>query len=224
MSLILRTLLYSVVGIGLFGLLLFLPAGTFAYWQAWVFLALMVGLSVPYTAYLIAKRPDVLQRRIRSGPVVETRIVQKLAVSGLQLCFLTVLIVAGLDHRYGWSHVPTWLCIAGTVLTAAGLGLAIWVVNQNSWAAATITIEPAQELVTTGLYGVVRHPMYSGALLMGLALPLGLGSYWALIPGLLTAVSLVVRTLDEEVMLRAELPGYTEYAAKTRYRLLPGVW
>lgn len=224
MNIYLRTFVYSVAGFILFAALIFWPAGTFDYWQAWAFLAVMAAVSIPYTVYLVTKAPDVLRRRIRSGPVAEARTIQKLAVGMLQLCFFAMLIVGGLDRRFGWSQMPTWLCVVGIVLTAAGLILAIWVVVQNSWAAATITIEAGQELVSTGLYGVVRHPMYSGALLMALAMPLGLGSYWALIAGLLAAVSLVVRILDEEVLLHDELAGYGEYARQVRYRMLPGLW
>lgn len=166
----------------------------------------------------------MLDRRIKSGPVAESRPIQKLAVGGLQLFFLIEMLVAGFDHRYGWSHVPLWLTVLGLVLASVGLAVSIWVVVQNSWAAATITVNDGQQLITTGLYGVVRHPMYSAALMLAMFLPLGLGSYWALLPVVVVALSVAVRAVDEEAMLRAELPGYDDYTGAVRYRLVPGAW
>ncbi len=224
MNIRLRAAVYTVIGFVVFGLLLFWPAGTFDYWQAWALLALMLVLTIPYTVYLAVKHPDTLRRRIRSGPGAETRTTQKLAVGGLQLSFLTTMLISAFDHRFGWSYVPVWLCVVGIVLTATGLGLAILVVIQNSWAAATITVESGQELVTTGLYAVVRHPMYFGALVMLAGFPLALGSYWAFVPVIAGVVTLVVRTIDEEKLLTDELPGYREYRRRVRYRLIPNVW
>jgi len=219
-----RTVFYTAIGYVLFGALLFWPAGTFDYWQAWVFLASLAVLSIPYTVYLLVEKPEVLDRRIKSGPVAESRPIQKLAVGGLQLFFLIEMLVAGFDHRYGWSHVPLWLTVLGLVLASVGLAVSIWVVVQNSWAAATITVNDGQQLITTGLYGVVRHPMYSAALMLAMFLPLGLGSYWALLPVVVVALSVAVRAVDEEAMLRAELPGYDDYTGAVRYRLVPGAW
>lgn len=219
-----RTALYTVLGFVLFAAVLFWPAGTWDYWQGWAFLVVMAAISLPYTGYLILKAPDRLQRRLKSGPAAETRRTQKLAAAGLQVGFLVAMVVSGLDHRFGWSHLPTWLSIVGIALLAIGLTVAVWVVVQNAWAAATITVESGQELVSTGFYGVVRHPMYSGAILMLVGLPLGLGSWWAAIPAAVGVVALIVRTIDEEVMLRDELAGYPEYTEQVRYRVLPGVW
>lgn len=215
---------YTVLGFVLFGVLLFWPAGTFDYWQAWAVLAIMLLLSIPYTLYLAIRRPDVLQRRLRSGPVAESRGTQKLAVGLLQVFFLAMMVVSAFDHRFGWSHVPFWLCVVGIALTALGYGLAILVVVQNSWAAATIAVEAGQELVSTGLYGVVRHPMYTGALIMLAGMPLGLGSYWGLLPGLIAAVALILRILDEEKMLVQDLAGYPDYRRRVPYRLVPYLW
>lgn len=219
-----RVWLPTVGGLVLLGVLLFGSAGTLDYWQGWAEIAVMVALSLPYTYYLLTKAPEVLRRRMHAGPRAETRPAQKVAVGVVQFSFLAIIVVGGLDRRFGWSHVPTWLCVVGLAVTAIALWLTMWVVVQNAWAAATIRVEGGQELVTTGLYGVVRHPMYSGALLMAAGMALGLGSYWALLPTVPLAGSLVARILDEESMLREELPGYDGYMTQTRSRLIPSVW
>jgi protein-S-isoprenylcysteine O-methyltransferase Ste14 len=214
----------SIVGFALFGLALFWPAGTFNYWQAWTFLAVFVILSAVYTPYLAVKHPEVLRRRMRAGPVAETRTTQRIIVIGIYLWFFGVLIVSALDHRFGWSNVPTAVALIGNALVAIGLGITMLVVIQNSYAAATITVEADQKVVSTGLYALVRHPMYFGALIMMIAIPLALGSYWGLaliIPGV---PILAFRILDEEKALREELTGYTEYTQKVHYRLVPYAW
>lgn len=204
--------------------MLFWPAGTFDYWQGWAFLAVFVGLTIPYTVYLAVKSPATLERRTRAGALAEERTIQKVAVLGLQLSVLVMIAVSAFDHRFAWSSVPAWVCVVGLVLVAVGLGSTILVVLQNAWAAATIAVAEDQELVSTGMYGVVRHPMYSGALLILVGTPLGLGSYWGLllvVPGVL---ALIVRILDEEKILTAELAGYPDYTRAVRYRLVPYLW
>jgi protein-S-isoprenylcysteine O-methyltransferase Ste14 len=214
----------SVVGVVLMGVLLFWPAATFDYWQAWLFIAVFVVISVISTIYLGAKNPEVLRRRMHAGPVAETRTVQRLIVIGIYLWFFGVLIVSALDHRFGWSSVPTSVALIGNALVAIGFGISVLVVIQNSYAAATIRVEAGQEVVSTGLYALVRHPMYFGALILMIAMPLALGSYWALaliIPGV---PILAFRILDEEKALNQELAGYREYTQKVHSRLVPYVW
>jgi len=220
----LRAVAASVVGLVATVALLFWPAGTFAYWQGWALIAVMVALSTPYTVYLATRHPQVLERRLRVGPAAETRTIQRLAVFGLQASVLAAMVLSAFDHRFGWSHVPVWLCVVGLGLTAVGLGASMLVVLQNSWAAGTIEIQTGQELVARGLYGIVRHPMYSGATLMLVGIPLGLGSFWGLLPGLLGVVALIVRTVDEEKLLVQDLPGYPDYRARVRYRMVPYLW
>ena len=150
--------------------------------------------------------------------------VQKLINVGIMLTVVAVGVVSALDHRFGWSTVPTAVVVVGNVLVLVGLGLAELVVIQNNYAAATITVEEEQPVVSTGLYGLVRHPMYVGALIMMVGMPLALASYWGLltlIPGVLVFVA---RITDEEKALRQELDGYDEYTEKVHYRLVPGVW
>lgn len=214
----------SLVGFILFGLALFLPAGTFNYWQAWLFIAVFAATGAIPTIYWAQRRPEVLRRRMNAGPAAETRVAQKIIVTGIQLWFFAVLVVSALDHRFGWSQVSIPVVLIGDVLMAVGLGIALLVVQQNSYASANITVETDQQLVTTGLYGLVRHPMYLGSLIMVAGIPLALGSYWGLlgiIPGL---VVLAYRIVDEEKMLRQELNGYVEYTQKVHSRLVPYVW
>jgi protein-S-isoprenylcysteine O-methyltransferase Ste14 len=214
----------GLIGIGAFGLLLFVPAGTLDYPQAWVFLAVYAVTSLVPGLWLSLRDPAALKRRMRVGPVVESRTVQKVVVTAVFLVTIGTLVVSGLDRRFGWSHVPMAVWITGDVLVAVGLGMAMLVVVQNRYAAATVTVEAGQTLVSTGLYGLVRHPMYVGALIMLVGFPLALGSYWALLLVLAGLPMLAVRIADEEKMLNEDLAGYREYTQRVRYRLVPHVW
>jgi protein-S-isoprenylcysteine O-methyltransferase Ste14 len=214
----------SLSGLLFFGVLLFWPAGTFDYWQAWVFIAIFTVVSAGPTVYWGRRKPEVLRRRMRSGPIAETRPAQKVATVGIVAMVVAVCIVSALDHRFGWSQVPLPMVVVGDMLVAFGLGMAIMVVNQNEYAAATITVESQQTVISTGLYGVVRHPMYAFATLMIVGMPLSLDSYWGLVTVVPAFAVLGYRILDEEKALRAELAGYDEYTQKVRYRLVPGIW
>ncbi len=219
-----RAAITSVVGLVAFGLILFLPAGTLNYWQAWAFIAVFTAVTIVPTIHLARTNPAALQRRMHAGPRAETRTAQKIIITGSMLSFFAAMVFSALDRRMGWSSVPPWLSVVGDALLAAGLGLAMLVVVQNSYAAATVTVEAGQTLVTNGLYKLVRHPMYVGNVIMMVGIPLALGSYWGLlflIPGV---VVLVWRILDEEKMLTQQLAGYGEYAHRVRYRLVPYVW
>lgn len=214
----------SLFGFVFIGALLFGPAGTFAYWQAWVFIAIFVILTTVPNAYLAVRRPDVLQRRLQAGPTAESRPAQKFASVGYVALFVAVALVSAFDHRFGWSTVPTAVVVLGQVLVAVGLGIAMTVILVNSYAAANVRVESGQELVSTGLYGFVRHPMYFGVLIMMVGCPLALDSLWGLVVLVPGFVVFAVRILDEEKLLRAELAGYREYTEKVRYRLIPGLW
>lgn len=224
MKLALQTAASALLGTAFLGVLLFGPAGTLCYWQAWVFIAVFtVGTVVP-SIYLAVKDPAALRRRMRVGPRAETRTVQKILIAGATLVVLAVFVLSAVDHRFGWSTVPTAVTVVGDVLVAFGLGVTQLVVVQNSYAAATIRVEAGQKLASTGLYGVVRHPMYLGTFIMMAGIPLALDSYWALLVLVPTLLVLWVRIGDEESMLRHELDGYAEYTAKVRYRLVPYLW
>jgi len=220
----LQAVVTGLIGLVVFGLLLFLPAWTFNYWQAWVFIAIFtLSTSVP-SIYLGLKNPAALQRRMQGGPAGETRTVQKMLVSGLFLLLPAVLVFCAFDHRFGWSPVPTAVTVVGDAMVAIGLVIAMLVVIQNSYAAANVTVEAGQKVITTGLYGFVRHPLYVGALIMMVGIPLALDSWWGLVSLIPGVIVLVLRILDEEKMLKQELGGYSEYIQKVHYRLVPYVW
>jgi protein-S-isoprenylcysteine O-methyltransferase Ste14 len=223
-KLLLQATAASLFGLVFFGVLLFWPAGTFDYWQAWVFIAVFGVTSSCPSIYWGLRNPDVLRRRMRSGPIAETRPVQKFATVGISASVVVILVVSALDHRFGWSQVPIPVVVIGDILVAVGLLMAIMVVNQNNYAAATITVEADQKVVSTGLYGLVRHPMYVGVLIMMIGTPPALDSYWGLLAVVLAVPILAARIDDEEKMLRQELDGYDEYINKVHYRLVPGVW
>lgn len=224
MSSVVRFAISSVLGFGGFALLLFVSAGTVDYWQGWAFLAVFTAVSVLPSLYLSRIDPAAIERRRQAGPRAETRMVQKIVVTGILLSFAAMLIVAGLDHRFGWSTVPAAVSVLGDVLAGAGLGAAILVVFQNRYAAANVRVEEGQPLVATGLYGIVRHPMYTASVVMMAGMALALASYWALLVAAIGVVLLVVRILDEEKLLNQDLAGYREYTTQVRYRLVPLIW
>ena len=223
MSIGLRVVAQSVFGLVAFGALLFLPAGTFDYWQAWVFLAVFFIASLS-TVYFLKKDPAALERRMHAGPVAETRTVQKVVASGVYVLFAALLVFSALDHRFGWSPVPAAVSLAGAALVAIGLGIAIFTVIENRYAAATVTVEESQKVVSTGLYGLVRHPMYMGATIMMAGIPLALDSWWGLAVLIPCLFGVAFRIRDEEKMLTNELSGYREYTQKVHHRLVPYVW
>ena len=220
----LRAAVSSIAGFAAFALLLFLPAGTVNYWQGWAFLGVFVVVSLAPTMYLGKVDPATVQRRMNAGPRAETRPVQKAVVVGIVVCFCALLAVSGLDRRFGSSTVPTAVSVLGLVMVAVGLGMSMLVMFQNRYAAANIVVEKDQPLVTMGLYGVVRHPMYSGSVVMMIGMPLALGSYWALLVAIAALVLLVIPIVDEENMLSQELTGYRDYMQKVHYRLVPLAW
>jgi protein-S-isoprenylcysteine O-methyltransferase Ste14 len=205
-------------------LLIFGPAGTVHYWQAWVFLAVFVVLTIAMGTYFVIHDPALVERRMEVGPRAETEPAQRLIVSLLLGGLLAMLIVPGFDRRWHWSDVPAWLTILADAGVAASFVLFYFVMKQNSYAAATVRVEGEQKVISTGLYGVVRHPMYMATLPLMIAIPLALGSYRALLLAIPTLAVLVWRLLDEERILRRDLPGYPEYCARVRKRLVPGVW
>jgi protein-S-isoprenylcysteine O-methyltransferase Ste14 len=214
----------SVYGLAVLGLLLFLPAGTLNYWQAWVFIGMFTVATIVPSTYIGRTNPAALQRRLRGGPRAEARTVQKIVIVGAFLGLFAMVAFSAYDHRMGWSQPPAWVCLLGDVLVVVGLITAFLVVIQNGYAAATVTVETGQTLVSTGVYKFVRHPMYVGNVIMMVGIPLALGSYWGLLFVLPGVVVLLFRILDEEKLLTQQLAGYREYTQRVRYRLLPYVW
>ncbi|WP_179474928.1 methyltransferase family protein [Mycolicibacterium vinylchloridicum] len=205
-------------------LLLFIPAGTFNYWQGWAFLAVFALTAWFPSIYLQITNPVVLQRRMRSGPIAEARAVQKMVMLGLYGSLVAICVVSALDHRFDWSSVPVPLCVLGNLLAGSGLVVTVMVAVQNTYASTTVQVETGQTVVSTGLYGLVRHPMYTGNVLILVGLPLALGSFWALAFVMPGVAVLAARIHDEEKLLGDELAGYREYTQKVRSRLIPYMW
>lgn len=204
--------------------LLFAPAGTLRYWQAWLFLGVFVGCSVGLGLYFVRRDPALIARRMDAGPAAEREPAQRIIIGLLLLCLAAMLVVSGFDRRFGWSDVPPPLSILGAFGIVASFAIFFIVMKQNSYAAATVRVERGQTVISTGLYGIVRHPMYAGVLPLVVAMPLALGSYWALLLVVPLLPILAWRLVDEERVLTARLPGYADYCRRVRFRLVPGVW
>jgi protein-S-isoprenylcysteine O-methyltransferase Ste14 len=203
---------------------LFIPAGTLHYWQAWIFLAFYFVPALAISFYLMVKDPKLLARRMRGGPVAEKQTAQKIIMSIVSVGFLALLVVPALDHRFGWSHMPASAAFAGNALMSIGWLAIFFVFRENSFSSATVEIADDQKVVSTGPYAWVRHPMYAGAVLMLLGMPVALGSWWGVAVLLAMLPAFVWRMFDEEKLLTENLPGYAEYRQRVRFRLIPGVW
>ncbi len=224
LSLILRSIAGLVFLVAMLGLALFAGAGTLNYWQAWLYLAVFSVCVAAITVYLAFRDRRLLESRLAAGPAAETQRVQQVIQGFASMFFLGLYIVAGLDQRFGWTYVPAVLSILSDVIVALGLFIVFLVFRENSFTSAVIEVADQQRVVSSGPYGVVRHPMYSGALLMVLFSPLALGS-WAALPMVLPLVLVIVlRLLAEERFLAARLAGYDEYRRRVRHRLVPGIW
>jgi protein-S-isoprenylcysteine O-methyltransferase Ste14 len=219
-----RAFVQLIPFLAVLGLALFLPAGTIRWWQGWCYLAVFAAASLAVTLYLVASDPGLLERRLALAAHGEPRPIQKLIQLGATLGFFGMFLVGGLDRRFGWSAVPGAVVLAADALAALAFILIFFVFRANSFAASTIEIGAGQTVVSTGPYRLVRHPMYSAGVLLIVATPVALGSFWGLILAAALILLIVLRLLDEERLLGAELPGYRDYATRTRYRLIPGIF
>lgn len=201
------------------GIVLFVPAGSLKYWEAWIFWFEISFLTFFIAAYFLKKNPGLLLRRI---PSREKETPQK-PPTLLNLFFLGY-VIPGLDFRFHWSSVPLWMVIVSNVLVCSGYIFIIFVFQENAYASSAIQVEKGQQVITTGPYTIVRHPMYVGILFMALFTPFALGSYWAILPFLLLIPMMIFRIQNEEEVLLRELHGYQEYCLKTHYRLIPFLW
>ncbi len=224
MTLNMQTARSAVLGLIVLGLIVFLPAGTLAYWQGWVFIIVFTISANAIGLYLLLKDPALLARRLKVGPGAESRPVQKVLIAIALAGTVGVVVVSAFDYRFGWSFVPAWVSVFGDFLVALGLMINLLVVRENSYGAATIEKMEGQTVISSGPYGLMRHPMYSGVLVMLVGVPPALGSWWGVLSLLLFVPILVLRIGDEEAMLRQELDGYMEYTRRVRFRLLPGIW
>lgn len=226
MSLRTRLIARYAVILVVYAALLFLPAGTLRFWEGWVLMAIMFLPAIAFSAYYLKHDPQLVERRMQSREKVKA---QKAVMKVAAVIFVAAFLTASMDHRIGWTRelagaVPIWLRIIAQGLVLGGYLLSFWVVGVNRFAARTIQVEAGQKVIEGGPYALVRHPMYFGMLGMWLCIPLALGSYVALLVFVLLVPVIVLRLLNEEKVLRQELPGYEAYCEKTRFRLVPFVW
>jgi protein-S-isoprenylcysteine O-methyltransferase Ste14 len=204
--------------------LLFIPAGTFRYWQGWVTLAVFIACSGAYTGYLAKHDPALLKRRTEAGISHEKEFTQKVVMALLYIACIVLVVLPPLDVRFGWSVMPWQVSIIGDAFIVFSFYLFYLVSKVNTYAAANVRVEQGQKVISSGVYALVRHPMYFGALFLFAGTPVALGSWWALLLFPVLIPILVARILNEEKLLARDLPGYIEYMQKVRYRLIRGVW
>ena len=214
----------GLVQLARLAIFLFLPGWTLDYWQAWVFLAVFSVSVFLVTLYFLKNDPSLIERQLKAGPSAEQERSQKIIQGLAAIFFILPFIVSSIDHRLGWSTVPTFVALLGDILVAVGLYIVFLVFRENTFTSATIEVTDEQKVISTGPYAVIRHPMYSGAFIMLLGIPLALGSWWAFIFVFLLFAAIVWRLLEEEKFLAKNLPGYKSYRQRVRYRLIPLIW
>lgn len=219
-----RTILGFTQLIVFLGVVLFMPAWTLDFWQAWVYLLIFAGASAVITAYLWKYDRKLLESRVKAGPRAEKEKSQKLIQLFASLAFVGTLVLPSLDRRFLWSHVPLMFVIVGDALVGLGFFAVFIVYKENTFTSATIEVAPDQRVISTGPYAVVRHPMYAGALVMLFATPTALGSWWGSVMFIPMTLVIVLRLQDEEKLLQKSLSGYTEYCRKVRFHLVPYIW
>ena len=221
MKLFLGAFFKFLCGLLLVGLLIFLPAGTFSYFGGWLFCALLFVPMILFGAVLLLRAPELLEKRLDAK---ETERTQRGVVAASGMIFLGGFITAGLDFRFGWSSVPLWVTVTASVLLLLSYGTYMEVMRENAYLSRTVRVEDGQQVIDTGLYGIVRHPMYAATVVLFLSIPVVLGSWWAFGIFLLYIPVIAVRILNEEAVLRTGLVGYEAYMKKVRYRLIPFLW
>ena len=216
-----QALTMIVVGLAVVMALLFIPAGTFDYWQAWLFIGILFVPMLVVGIVLMCRNPELLRKRLDTK---EKEQEQKSVVAMSSLLFVAMFVLAGLNVRYEWCILPRWLVILESVDFLLGYALYVEVMRENVWLSRTIEVQDGQQVVDTGLYGIVRHPMYTATLALFLDMPLVLASPWSFAIMLLYVPIVVKRIHNEEEVLKRELQGYSEYMQRVRYRLIPYIW
>jgi protein-S-isoprenylcysteine O-methyltransferase Ste14 len=211
----------ALIGFLLIAALFFIPAGTSAYWQAWVFLAVLFIPMAFVLVYLLKNAPDLLERRMRMR---EREREQKWIVTLSFIPFVLVFLIPGFDRRFGWSNLAAGWVILADIIVLLGYGLVFLVFRENHYASRVIEVEQEQKVISSGPYAFVRHPMYSGMFLFYCFTPLALGSLWSMAVDIFFIAFFVARIRNEEKVLKRDLKGYLEYTQKTRYHLIPGIW
>lgn len=220
-KLFLQAVTKFIAGLLLVGLLLFLPAGTLAYWQAWLFIGILFVPMFIAGIVLMIRQPELLRRRLDAK---EQQQEQKWVVALSGLMFIAVFVVAGLSRRFGWYMLPEWAVLVATVVFLAAYALYAEVMRENVWLSRTVEVQENQQVVSAGLYGIVRHPMYAATLLLFLSMPLVLASLWSFVIMLIYIPIIALRIRNEEQVLERELKGYTEYKQRVRYKVIPFIW
>jgi protein-S-isoprenylcysteine O-methyltransferase Ste14 len=220
-KLLISALIKYIFGVALVALMLFMPAGDFVYPNAWLFMALLFVPMLILGVWLYVANPALLASRLKNK---EQRMEQKHVVALSGIIFISVFVLCGLDYRYDWSQVPRWIICVASVLLLVGYAMYAEVMRENAYLSRTIEVQEGQQLIDTGMYAVVRHPMYSATIIMYMAIPLVLGSLWALILMLFYPLVIVIRIQNEEQLLVQELPGYREYQKRVKYKIIPGIW
>lgn len=203
---------------------IFISAGTIIYQQAWMFLTVFGTATTAITIYLMIYDARLLERRVNAGPAAEKEKSQKIIQSIASFTFLLVFIIPAIDFRFKFSQVSPLISLIGDAFVALGLFIVFLVFRENSFTSGTIKVESNQKIITTGLYSFIRHPMYTGAIIMLTGVPIGLGSLWGILSIIPLIFIIILRLVDEERLLERELPGYTEYQKRVTYRLIPGIW
>jgi len=205
-------------------LVIFLPAGSLRYWQGWLYWVTFALLCLVLGLYFARHDPALVARRMEAGPTAEKEPRQKLILACASVALVALYIVSGFDHRFRWSSVPSWLVLVADLLVIlAAYGFYV-TFRENSYAASTVTVETGQPVISSGPYASVRHPMYTAAVVLYVATPVALGSWWGLLPAAILVGAIVWRLMDEEAYLVRHLSGYVEYRHRVRARLFPGVW
>src|SRR5690349_5621565 len=205
-------------------LVIFLPAGSLRFWQGWLYWLIFGLMCLVLGLYFARHDPALVARRMQAGPKAEKEPRQKLILACASVTLVALYIVCGLDHRFHWSSVPLWVVLIADVFVILGAYGFYVTFRENSYAASTVTVETGQPVISSGPYASVRHPMYTAALILYVATPVALASWWGLVPAALLVIIIVWRLIDEEAYLARGLPGYADYQRKVTTRLVPGVW
>lgn len=220
-NLLLNSIVKLLSGLVMIAILLFLPAGTWHYLHAWLFIALLFVPMMMIGIWLYLSQPNLLAKRLGNK---EREQQQKNVVALSGLMFISGFVLCALDYRFGWSSVPVWLVVVASVIFLLGYGMYAEVMRENAYLSRTIEVQEGQQLIDSGLYGIVRHPMYTATILMFMAIPLVLGSFWALFVFAIYPILMVLRIQNEEQVLAKGLAGYPEYQKRIKWRLVPFIW
>lgn len=223
-NIIRKTISGFITLLAIMGILIFLPAWTVNYLQAWLYLLAFAVSTILITIYLFKNDPNLLKRRLNAGSTAEKEKSQKTIQSMASVFFCLIYIIAGFDYRFRWSNISIYISLLANIFVILGFFIVFLVFKENSYTSAIIEVDKDQKVISTGAYAIVRHPMYSGAILMLVFSTIALGSYWALLSVIALTLTIIARLLHEEKFLSKNLSGYDEYCEKVKYRLIPFIW